>query len=210
MLSEPDLSRLTDAYRDAERQLGHTERVAARLGLLAPNATALAETILNDLDIDEGGVRWWTDPPKREAIQIADHAFQAAGAPLGLLLEARLHLSALERIWLESEERWIAEARRTGRLTVPESDAPIEDVPVPEENLHLAGFLRCIAQVLDCLAAAVIVVADLPSNAQKAAWPLSERKITKFLELPDGQPAREVLDRIWGLVDAAGPQDWST
>jgi hypothetical protein len=209
MLSDSDTERLAPEHSDSESTMGHTERAAARLGIVVPNASALAQAILSDLDVELGGVKWWVAADKREAILIADHGYQAAGAPLGLLLEARLHLSALERLWQIQEERWIAAARRERQLTVPESTSPLEDVLGLEESLHITGFFRCVAQVLDCVAAAAIVVLDLPAPVQRAAWPIGGPPIDRYLKTEVAGAAQESLDRIAAAVAGAGPQHWS-
>lgn len=208
MISESDRARLAPSYTEAELELPHLQRVAARLGIHTATMTELAEVILGDLDEDDGGITWWSDVPQRQAILIADHAYQAAAAPLGLLLEARLHLSALEQIWHAQEGRWIEAARRNGRLTVPESTSPLDDLDTNEEHLHLTGFFRCVAQVLDCLAATCIAVFDLPANLPKASWPALDDGALERLR-PTSPGSVEAMERIVQAERGAGPSDWS-
>lgn len=198
-----DLARLREPYRDEESALDSAdERVAARLRVSVPAARSLAETIYGDLDERVFGIGWWYPHVEtRRSILIADHLYLATDALAPCLVEARLHQLELEDTWDEEDRRLQRHLSAGGDPTKfpPPVDAT-DELPFILENLHLAGVFRAVAHALDCLAAVVIAIGDLPVDMKRASWPAVLRSLTA-----DNRPFPTAL---LALVHQSGPSAW--
>lgn len=136
-----------------------------------PSAKKLVQEIFNDLDVNSFGISWWYSLPTEERILIGDYLFQCASGIEVNLMEAKLHYFE----WLnavENHNKRIADIRSRdslGRIIdkMPKSIAPIDDLPLKLENLHLCGFFRAIGSSLDCLGATIFGVLALPCRKSK-------------------------------------------
>jgi hypothetical protein len=211
LLRARDDELLRRPYSESELALDHSDRLARRLSVDLPNASLLASHLLADLDETTGGFGWWPPgaPPTRERSLIADQAFIAADALSGLLLEGRLHLSAIEAIVEGQADRWTRSSIAAQRVSPPPSGCGLDDLHVAAEPLHLTGFFRCIAQVFDCLAAVTIAVADLPTNLPRAGWPSDQpKRVKQWMDTPPGKDAKALLEGVHRKVRQAGPPGW--
>lgn len=198
-----DLARLRERYSDEESALDSPdERVATRLRVSVPAARGLAETIYGDLDETVFGIGWWHPHVEtRRSILIADHLYLATDALALCLLEARLHQLELEDMWDEEDRRLRRHLLARGDPTKfpPPVDAT-DELPFILDKLHLAGVFRAVAHALDCLAAVVVAIGDLPVNMKRASWPA----VLRSLEAENRPFPTELLE----LVRQSGPKAW--
>lgn len=198
-----DLARLRERYSDDESSFeSPEERVAARLHVSVPAARRLAETIYSDLDEAVFGVGWWHPQVETtRSIVIADHLYLSTDALALCLVEARLHQMELEGTWDEEDRRWRQHLLAGGdaRKFPPPVDAT-DELPFLFDKLHLAGVFRAVAHALDCLAAVVIAIGDLPLDMKRASW----TPVLKSLTDQETPFAAAVID----AVQRSGPEAW--
>lgn len=196
-------------------KVGPNERIARRLSVDVPVARALHQALVEDL-APERGIAWWhpvTDDcgpaARRTAILVADHLTHAAGALPDFLLEARLHLMDLIDAWAGQDEKWKDYYVADGSpRSVPATRSIADDLDQVQDDLHITGFFRALAQTLDCLASVIIGVADLEAKIQAA----SRGPINNEPEKLKTQPAAvgETAARLRQAQLEAGPEGWLT
>lgn len=183
-----------------------------------PSAKKLVQEILNDLDVNSFGINWWNSLPPEERILISDYLFQCASGVEVNLMEAKLHYFE----WLHAVENHnkkivnIVTRDSLGGLIdkMPKSNAPVDDLPLKLENLHLCGFFRAIGSSLDCLGATIIGVLALPCSKRK---PLRKSDIAEaqntLKNLTDLGTSGSKLQMDFGgffesVKNTCGPKDW--
>ena len=183
-----------------------------------PSAKKLVQEIFNDLDVNTFGINWWHSLPTEERILIGDYLFQCASAIEVNLMEAKLHYFE----WLHAVENHnkkivnIVTRDSSGRLIdkMPKSNAPIDDLPLKLENLHLCGFFRAIGSTLDCLGATIFGVLALSCRKSKSLRKSDIAEAQKVLrELNDSGTSGSKLqidfrDFFENLKTTCGPKDW--
>lgn len=198
-----DLAKLRQRYSDDESSLDSPEeRVATRLNVSVPAARRLAQTIYSDLDEVVFGIGWWHPQVETtKSIVIGDHLYLSVDALALCLVEARLHQIELEDTWDEEDRRWRRHLLAGGdpRKFPPPVDAT-DELPFLLDKLHLAGVFRAVAHALDCLAAVVIAIGDLPLDMKRASW-------TAVLKSLAGQQSPFAV-AVAEAVQQSGPEAW--
>ena len=180
------------------------ERIAGRLGVKLPHCSALAAELFTDLDTKTHGVGWWAGMvPVQASILIGDHLYHSVAAIPDLLVEGRLHHVELVSAWAEQERRWARHVASGGdpRKFPPPVD-PKDELPFEVEDMYLTDLFRAIAQILDCLAVAVIAIGDLPVPLYRAAWPATLNLLT------DIKATTPFADDVIRVVQKSGPFGW--
>jgi hypothetical protein len=130
------------------------------------------------------------------------------------LMEAKLHYFE----WLDANEKHnkkIANIRSRdffGNIVdkIPKSIAPIDDLPVKLETLHLCGFFRAIGSALDCLGATIIGVVGLPVSMRKSSIKSAQESLKKLNDLGSSGSTlqRDFGDFFENARTSCGPNDW--
>ncbi len=179
-----------------------------------PSAKKLVEEICSDFDTDEFGISWWKSLPTQERILISDYLFQCVTGIEVNLMEAKLHYFE----WLDANEKHnikianIVSRDSQGNLVekMPKSIAPIDDLPLKLENLHLCGFFRAIGSALDCLGATIIGVVALPVSMRKSSIKSAQESLKKLNDLgSSGSTLQKGFSDFFANARTnCGPNDW--
>lgn len=168
-MREVDRGTLEEPYPDGSDP---EFRFAYSLGVAAPDAITLYREILADLDPSRFGVGWWhPHPGTSRRILISDHLLLCVLTIQTNLVEAKLHLLELMDVWHTTSEFFVDVIQvRRGRpsFAPPPRIRPRDDLPLRLGALHASGFFRALVGAFDCLGAAIVGVAALPTGILKA------------------------------------------
>jgi hypothetical protein len=186
------------------------------LGVETPQWKHLELTILEDLSTQAPyGVAWWAPHPgTSRRILISDQLYACTRGVLDNMLESALHL--LEVLdWSDRGTDRLANVVRVenGKLIVemPRPQNPLEALGSQMGRLHVAGTVRALAGVLDCMAGTIIGVLALPSPILKADFS-DVRSLLKRTAANAGTEGERVQAnfgvKLEGLISSIGPQGW--
>ena len=91
---------------------------------------------------------------------------------------------------------------------MPPNRAIDDDLDQAHDDLHVAGFFRALAQALDCLAAIVVGVVDVPADIQSAAWVQVNKRLNRLASQVG--PRAEAAQGLLQAQVEAGPAGWLT
>jgi hypothetical protein len=123
---------------------------------------------------------------------VSDQLLSSVDAVTVNLVEARLH------------ERSFAEIVGPNGRGMPDPDRPDDDLALLELGMHLTGFFRALGSTMDCLAAAIVVVARLPE-------PVARADQSSFGRLLERAKTTEALDALGAAIRSsseAEPAGW--
>jgi hypothetical protein len=129
------------------------------------------------------------------------------------LIEARLHFVELDDFW-ERERRFLARAVSLspgGRLQVrfPEPRRPLDEIARAMAALHLTGFVRAVAGVLDCFGASVVGVLALKTPLLRADLGSARKALAQIAAVDAGARIQtQFRADLEGLIARTGAQGW--
>jgi len=196
-------------YSDAQLSLDEDERIAEVLDIPVPGAVRLKRAILEDLDEEDKGIRWWKTPDLRRRILIGDQLVVCCSSVVGNLIEARLHLDGLVSARREFDDvyRDAVSIQPSGLQLRHPRRAPHTDILPRTEEAHIAGFLRAAASALDCLGATIVGVMGLPTDMLKADL-RAARRLPKSATTPAEAAQDSFRARFETLVETNNPAGW--
>lgn len=209
-MREVDEEILAREYDEAE---GHPDIwLRERLGVSCSNVNTLAEEVLADFDEHRFGIGWWApEPGTRRRILIADCLYQAIAGLHDNLVEAKLHLLELadchEQLNCVMENAVSGNPRNGVRVKHPRPRRPLDQLPKRFATLHVVGITRALNSVLDCMAAAIVGIAGVPTPIQGAGY----GGVLRYLRDPRNNlhPAQQELrEAILRHERNAGPDGW--
>ncbi len=177
---------------------------------------ALREQMLDDLDNDYGGIRWWRDHlDTGRRILIGDYLMSLTDSAESNLVEAAMHAHRVKEHW-HADTMWmrgrLRDARETGQpMSWWRAERDLNRLV--ETDGHLGGFFRAIGSTLDNTAGLVIGVAGLRVNLVRCD--LRDLRLDKTAPrgtLPEDHPGRAeqlAVTRVVRDAAAAGPRDWT-
>jgi len=206
-----DLDPLRPDYSpEAQDQEG---RFAERLGLALPDVLALREDIIHDLSPAALGVGCWAPhPDEARRILISDHLLQCvASIPINIV-EAKLHYLELTDAWQQRSKVFVDALAIAGSdifFHRPPVLSPVDDLPLRLSGLHIGGFFRGLVGTLDCLGAAIIGVAALPSTLLKADFTRARQRLSQVTPTSPGSERQVTLrTEIDNAIVQSGPKGW--
>lgn len=169
------------------------ELTLASLRVDTRNLTAFSARLAADFSADDFGfaqLAGLADPHTRGVV--SDQLVSSVDAITINLVEARLH------------ERAFAELIGPNGRAIPDPERPEDDLALLELGMHLTGFFRALGSVMDCLAAAVVVVARLPEPVARA----DQSSFGRVLERAETEAALSGLAAAVRASSEAKPVGW--
>jgi len=179
----------------------------AELGLI--NCIDLGDAIMSDLSVDVGGVGWWVaDLPPSERVLISDHLLGCIRAVSSNIFEACAALLA----YREADAEFVAYLQRglrsNGRYQMPPPRGPYDDLLAIRADANIANVARALGSALDCLGAAIVGVAGLPTSIVRADLGASQKELGRAARRePRGQWAT-LASQVETSIERAGPAGW--
>jgi hypothetical protein len=211
-MRESELSILRREYAETDLQ-SLDDRFADALGLGLRNLRALRDEIEKDQSETEHGIYWWTNLPLRERVLIGDYLANCVHSIETNLVEAQLHYWEYLDRTAKFDELINRSPPPPNRFRPPPRLAPIDDIHERLIDLHIAGTLRALASVLDCLAAVIIGVLPLKLAILKASFARDlsnlEPQIAQFpRDSGQAQVMRHFQSTFQSTIEKAGPSHW--
>ena len=207
-----DRTLLEEPYEDGAEVLD--QRLPKRLGVLVESAHLLGAEIHADLDTTRYGIGWWAPHlGTKRRILISDYLYQSTHSIQTNLVEAAVHLLEARHAW-EQQDAMVADAVTRDldgepKFNAPTITGPTDELPNVVSQLHLAGFFRAAASTADCVGAAIVGVAGLPTSILRADWNSALRALRGIDPVDAGTTEQvQLLAALDALVDSLGPAGW--
>jgi hypothetical protein len=204
-----------DPYTPNELSQDPGTRIARRLDLSTAAAVELQQLMLEDLDVELGGIRWWHESmSKARSILIGDYMVAVTDGIPANVLEAALHVRELGLAEERLAERFRVHARAGGPPgTIPTPESPADELPLILIPMHIAGAFRAMATALDCLAAVVVSVVGLRFALIRASWGPVMKDLQRLADSSETEPAGmsrqgEFARQFLRVLDESGPSGW--
>lgn len=188
---------------------------------------ALSASVLDDLTDDVGGVGWWQGQVDfRRRVVLSEYLIDSVNGAAEALRDAALAAQD-HREYLYADDQWLlGQWRAVGqdpRSTNENFIAAMQRGPAEERRDRRieAAATHALAHAmhtLDCLAAAVLIVAAIPEGVRQAKWGAVQGLATKALNRstgerfePLGSPGRDLQDALLASLlrwPEHGPSDW--
>lgn len=186
-------------------------RDALRLGV--PSSRLLTQMILDDLSPRTLGIGWWDAVPTKRRILISDQLYLSAQAIETNLVEARLHmleaLALLDERSRRLELKVVVSSPEKFTLDSERPSSPAERISSEMAMVHVVGFFRAIGSAFDCVSAAGVGVAALPTNILKAGFTQFRQSVDAVSGASPGEVAqRECGSDVLTAIRNAGPKGW--
>ncbi len=208
-----DVDRMRVPLREGENlDAGFARAVEVQV----PAVGRLYREVLDDLDDEVFGVRWWVSHlGTTRRVLISHHLVECVRSVEINLIEASLHLLEAAHYWEQESDFWadVIARRPDGRLEFQSRRraTPADDLARRMATLHAVGFVRAVGSVLDCLGACIIGVLALPRNLLRADFRDAQNALTDATTTVT-TPGGELQERFHRLLDAAindaGPMGW--
>jgi hypothetical protein len=202
-----DLARLSEPYPPG---VDNDARFAEGLGVYAAPVVTLYRDILADLDSTKHGVGWWAPHPgTTRRIAISDHLLLSVLSIQTNLQEARLHLLELADVSEQHSAFYADMVKLSGRVLTlhpPPRLTPRDDLPMRLSSLHTAGFFRGVVGTLDCLGAAIIGVAALPTDLLRASLVSARASLGKLAATSSLRA--DLHHAVENAIAGVGPRGW--
>lgn len=209
-----DIKRLSEPYSDDSDQ--SSADPAQPLGVDTPKWKQLEIAILEDLCTQQPyGIGWWAPHPgTSRRVLISDHLYACTRSVLDNMVESALHrLEVLD--WSEQESDRLANVVRVVNgsldLQMPRPRNPLESLSNQMVRLHVAGTVRALAGVLDCVSGTIIGVLALPTSILKADFGVVRSLLKKSVvnRSTEGERVQAAFSlKFEGLIRSAGPDGW--
>ena len=179
------------------------------LDVRCPSVDALVQELLSRLQPPSPDKREWTRTDQRRVL-VADHVFACAGAVSNNLADAVIHFWELLHQWEIIGKKHLRVLTVDGAVEPPAPRTVGAFLPEWRAAQELAGVFGSIASTLDCLAATIIGVFELPLNLVKASF----GGVFDWLTTDDKRARQRTFAQTefgtWlnDVFQAVGPEDW--
>jgi hypothetical protein len=211
-MNREDHARLSEPYESDGTDVSY--RLARRIGVYVDEVIQLEEAIVADLDETVFGIGWWApEPGTKRRILISDYLYQCCHSIQQNLSEAGIHLMEARAAWQVEESR-IAKGLRSSRDAHPSYEPPAITAPSDELHaelfwMHVAGMMRAVGSVLDCIGGVAVGVGGLRTSILKADLPVVFERCAKLAGASAGERLQQQLAReLRRTLESAGPPDW--
>ncbi len=134
-----------------------------------------------------------------------------ASIPINIV-EAKLHYLELTDAWQQRSKVFVDALAIAGSdifFHRPPVLSPVDDLPLKLSGLHIGGFFRGLVGTLDCLGAAIIGVAALPSTLLKADFTRARQRLSQVTPTSLGSEQQVTLrTEIDNAIVQSGPKGW--